>query len=167
VAKRGPHEFIRASRAHLDSTCAPKEPRSARCQGRAQPPHHRSRSSCSSDLLPPSPPAEKATARQNQAGVAFSRARLRAVAVTITPPGAALEEDSDRRARMTCSVPERAGRAFFGASGAPAGRWGGGSVLRTDIRVFSSIESRARKKAPSGHAPPRKRIFLYRKIRPL
>jgi hypothetical protein len=38
-----------------------KKPRSARCQGRSQPPHHRSRSSCSSDLLPPSPPAEQAS----------------------------------------------------------------------------------------------------------
>ena len=48
MAKRGPHESIRATRAHRDSACAPKKPRSVRCQGRAQPPHHRSRSSCSS-----------------------------------------------------------------------------------------------------------------------
>jgi hypothetical protein len=67
VAKRGPHESIRATRAHRGSTYAPKKPRSARCQGRAQPPHHRSRSSCSSSPPPPSPPGEKATARQDQA----------------------------------------------------------------------------------------------------
>ena len=48
MAKKGPHESIRATRAHRDSACAPTKPRSARCQGRAQPPHHRSRSSCSS-----------------------------------------------------------------------------------------------------------------------
>jgi hypothetical protein len=61
VAKRGPRESIRATRAHRDSACAPKKPRSARCQGRARPPHHRSRSSCSRGPLPPSPPAKKAT----------------------------------------------------------------------------------------------------------
>jgi len=64
ASKRGPHESIRATRAHRGSACAPKKPKSARCQGRVQPPHHRSRSSCSSSLPPPSPPAEKATGRQ-------------------------------------------------------------------------------------------------------
>src|SRR5262249_48723949 len=37
---------------------SPKKQKPARSQGRARPPHHRSRSSCSRGPLPPSPPAE-------------------------------------------------------------------------------------------------------------
>src|SRR5262249_2517530 len=63
VARRGPQESMRATRAQRDSACAPKKPRSALCQGRARPPHYRSRSSCSSSPLPLSLPAEKASTR--------------------------------------------------------------------------------------------------------
>src|SRR5215467_11762819 len=74
------HESIRATRAHRDSACAPNKPRPARCQGM---PQHRSRSSCSRGLLPPSPPAEKATdfriEDRPQLSVALRMLRLRTI----------------------------------------------------------------------------------------